>query len=188
MKRKIIAIKGKIGSGKSVVGRYLSQKGFTVVDCDVLARKVADMPEIIAKVQSLLGEKSVKNGQIDRAYVRETIFADDVLLRKYNAIFNDKIKQMLDEIRQKNDVVFAEVAPVKDFEYKFDTVIFVATPREKALARASSRDGVTLQNVTSVWENQDEVTDADFVLVNVGSLDELYEMVDNVLSNLDILL
>ena len=42
MKRKVIAVTGGIGSGKSTVCRLLEKKGFRVVDCDALSRRVAE--------------------------------------------------------------------------------------------------------------------------------------------------
>ena len=44
MKCKTVAVTGLIGSGKSVVGNYLRQKGFKVIDCDTVARKIAQEP------------------------------------------------------------------------------------------------------------------------------------------------
>ena len=61
MKRKVIAICGGIGSGKSVVGNILRNCGYTVLDCDKIARDVADLPETVLAVKKLLGTNAATN-------------------------------------------------------------------------------------------------------------------------------
>ena len=60
MKRNAIALTGGIGSGKSAVGDYLRQKGFVVIDCDKIARQVANDSQVQQKVIALLGEQFVR--------------------------------------------------------------------------------------------------------------------------------
>ncbi len=187
MKRKtIVAVTGKIGSGKSVVGKYLQQKGYVVADCDVLARQVANLPAVLAQVEGLLGGQSVVDGALNRSWIREKVFADSQLLKKYNEIFHGEVKQMLIDICQNNDVVFVELPPVNGFVFPFTHTILVNTPPSVALSRACKRDGVTAQNVERVANSQAEVTNADFVLNNNGTLQQLYCQVDCVLQQLGI--
>ena len=54
MKRKVIAVTGGIGSGKSTVCRLLEKKGFRVVDCDALSRRVAEQARFLWKFSCLL--------------------------------------------------------------------------------------------------------------------------------------
>ena len=71
MKRKVIAICGGIGSGKSVVGNILRNCGYTVLDCDKIARDVADLPETVLAVKKLLGTNAATNdGKLNRGYIR----------------------------------------------------------------------------------------------------------------------
>ena len=55
MKCKVVAITGKIASGKSTVCSYLKSKGFVVVDCDKIAKEVLHQETVKQKVQNLLG-------------------------------------------------------------------------------------------------------------------------------------
>ena len=95
MKRNAIALTGGIGSGKSAVGDYLRQKGFVVIDCDKIARQVANDSQVQQKVIALLGEQFVVDGQLNRAKIRSVVFADEYLHKQYSAIFHQRIKEIL---------------------------------------------------------------------------------------------
>ena len=56
MKRKVIAVTGGIGSGKSTVINILRRAGYATIDCDELAREVAEYPEVAENVRNLLGD------------------------------------------------------------------------------------------------------------------------------------
>ena len=91
MKHKAIAICGYIGSGKSTVGNILRNCGGEVIDCDKLARQVADMPSTVEAVRDLMGDGAVLNGKLNRSYIRSRIFDNNKLLSKYNKIFTAEI-------------------------------------------------------------------------------------------------
>ena len=98
MKRKVVAITGKIGSGKSAVACILRDIGYKTIDCDDLAKQVADNPEVVEQVKQLLGSKCVSSGKLNRKAIREIVFKDENLLRKYERIFFDEVKALLTDI------------------------------------------------------------------------------------------
>ena len=73
MKRKVIAITGGIGSGKSTVTQILQQQGYKVVFCDVLARQAGESRQVVDSAKKLLGESYVKNGKLDRKAIRRPL-------------------------------------------------------------------------------------------------------------------
>lgn len=183
MKRKVIAVTGKIGSGKSTVCRYLAQKGYPVLDCDVLAKRVADDPDLIAKVGELLGSEYVVGGAIDRKAVRAKIFADDELLQAYNRLFFDRVKQSLTlEIEQISaPVVFAEIAVFDAFPFPWTDVWAVVASDEERSRRVVLRDNVTSDDVERISSAQ-KLPSGVTVIHNDGSLDDLYRRVDGLLA------
>ena len=66
MKRKVIAVTGGIGSGKSTVCRLLEKKGFRVVDCDALSRRVAEQSETLEEIKRVFGKRFVADNSLDR--------------------------------------------------------------------------------------------------------------------------
>ncbi len=91
MKRKVVAITGGIGSGKSLV-RDIVQKRLFSIDCDSLAREVSSRPQVVQSVELLLGSEFVENGKLNRRAIRNKIFSDCNLLESYNALFFEEVK------------------------------------------------------------------------------------------------
>ena len=177
MKRKIIAITGGIGSGKSEVTCILREMGYATVDCDELARRIADEPQVVAAVEHLLGAESVTNGAINRAKVRERVFADENLLKKYDEIFFGRVKQALNDFVERTEgAVFVEIAVIDAFEFRFDEIWLVESPVQTRIDRVTVRDGVSAANVEHIMKRQ-RYGNFTRVIRNDGSIAELKEQV-----------
>ena len=182
MKRKVIALTGGIGSGKSTVARILREMGYKTVDCDVLAKEIADEAAVVSAVERLLGSDSVTNGAINRHKVREMVFGDGKLLREYNAIFHGRIRQRLVElVEQISGTIFVEIAVIDAFEFHFDEIWLVDCPQKTRIERVTSRDNVTADNATNIMARQRYDGDYTRVLTNDGTLDELKAQVTDAL-------
>ena len=178
MKRKIIAITGGIGSGKSVVAQFLREMGYQTVDCDALAREIADDPSVVAAVERLLGSECISDGVINRRKVRETVFADENLLKKYDEIFFERVRQRLEEtVRQSCSTVFVEIPIIDAFEFDFDEIWLVESEQKTRIDRVTARDGVAVENAIGIVSRQRYDGVYDRVLTNDGSVDELFEHV-----------
>lgn len=174
MKRKVIALTGGIGSGKSEVARILRHMGYQTVDCDVLAREIANEHSVVSAVESLLGSDSVTNGAINRKKVREMVFADDNLLREYNAIFHERIRERLAElVEQTSETLFVEIALIEAFAFHFDEIWLIECMQSTRIERVTARDGVSASNVTNIMSKQRYDGKYTRILTNNGSLDEL---------------
>ena len=91
MKRKVIAVTGGIGSGKSTVCRLLEKKGFRVVDCDALSRRVAEQSETLEEIKRVFGKRFVADNSLDRRALAREVFSDEKKRRKtLNRIFHRK--------------------------------------------------------------------------------------------------
>lgn len=187
MKPKVIAVTGKIGSGKSTVCNYLRGKGYFVVDCDVLARQISDDEQVVAEVKNLLGETYVTNGKIDRKAVRNVIFHQPKLLAAYNNLFFDRVKQRLQQVVDERDeqVVFVEIAVLDAFPFDWTEVWLVQASDGNRTSRVTARDGVTDADVARISANQKDCGSA-VAIFNDGTLEQLYADVDKQLMRLQI--
>lgn len=185
MKRRLIALTGRIGSGKSAVAAILRQLGYDTVDCDDLAKQVATQREIVDRVERLIGVESVENGQLNRKYIRETVFKDANLLKTYQQIFFDGVRALLVEklaTLQDAQAVFVEIPVLDAFEMDWDEVWRVEASQRLSVARVVARDGVSAESVTDTLARQ-SAYDCTRVIVNDGSLDELTAAVKNALAS-----
>ena len=186
MKRKVIAVTGGIGSGKSEVCRLLRELGHTTVDCDALARQISTDSQVVAEVGKLLGADFVSDGSINRAMIRQTVFTDANLTKKYNEIFHGRVRQRLDGLlANTSGTVFVEIAVIDAFEYKFDEIWLVECPSKIRIDRVTKRDGVSAENVEHIMLRQ-HYNKFDRVLRNDSSLEDLRVQVLSALKNAQI--
>ena len=72
---KVYGITGSIACGKSTVTHYLIERGYLVVDADLISRNALTIDqECILKVQELFG--CVKDGIVDRKALGRIVFHD----------------------------------------------------------------------------------------------------------------
>lgn len=177
MKHKLIALTGHIGSGKSAVAAILRTWGRKTVDCDELARQVADTPEVIDGVTKLLGEGYIRDGKLDRAAIRARVFADEQLLKEYQSLFFDGVKRKLERIAAQSDVLFVEIAVMDAFDFPWDEVWLVRCGKQLLTERAAARDGVPREQIEDILARQHIYEHPTRIIDNSGSLIELREAV-----------
>ena len=182
MKCKVVAITGKIASGKSTVCSYLKSKGFVVVDCDKIAKEVLHQETVKQKVQNLLGENAYCNGFLNTKYVADVVFNDESLLSDYNDLVNLGVKEQI-EIAQNNcqqPLLFCEIARLDAFEFSWHQIWVVKTEKTNVLVRSENRN---VDYVEKVFHLQKDFLGT-LTLTNDGTPLDLYGQVDVALANL----
>ena len=79
-----IAITGGIGSGKTQVTNYLSEKGYTVLDADVIAREItAPGGKAITDIIEIFGPEYIReDGSMNRDRMRALVYDNPEAKRK----------------------------------------------------------------------------------------------------------
>lgn len=150
--KKLVAISGGIGSGKSVVSDVLRVMGFPVYDCDAMAKSLMDnSPEIKAKLKEVFGDSVVQDGIIDRKQLAGLVFGNGAALEQLNgivhpAVVNDVLKWYS---AQKSSMSFVETAILKESGLVdvVDAVLAVCADKETRISRVERRNGLTRKAV-----------------------------------------
>ena len=177
---KLIAITGGIGSGKSVVSRMLQVMGYNVYDCDSRAKSLmAHDPDVRRQLTEAFGPETYQaDGSINRAYLSEVAFADDISRVILNGIVHPATARDMncwaEEQRQQGaDMAFVETALLRTagLDRLMDEVWHVTAPTEVRINRVMARNGLTASQVMSRIASQaaeEEVTAGEHIIVNDG--------------------
>lgn len=151
MKQKI-AITGGIGSGKSLVGKILREKGFAVYSCDEVYKEVILSPNYVEQVSKEFSS-CIENGKINRKLLANAVFNDSQKLNKLNEIAHPHIMKKLNEHMNncKDSIVFAEVPLLFEcgYEHMFDKILVVQRTRKNRIAAVASRDFLSEEEILS---------------------------------------
>lgn len=184
--KKVVAITGVIGSGKSAVSDYLRSKGFFVADCDALSRQVAEDSEVLKKIEEEFGTECVSGGMLNRRVLAAKTFCDSKKTEALNAIFHPRIKDKLRDIVDSRDgLIFVEIPLLEDdFKLFFDEIWVVTADRQTVKKRVAKRDNREERHVEDILNRQKryEYNDSATFVSNDGTLAELYEKVEKLLS------
>lgn len=150
--KKLVAISGGIGSGKSVVSDVLRVMGFPVYDCDAMAKSLMDnSPEIKAKLKEVFGDSVVQDGIIDRKQLAGLVFGNGAALEQLNGIVHPGVVNdvLMWYSAQKSSLSFVETAILKESGLVdvVDAVLAVCADKETRISRVERRNGLTRKAV-----------------------------------------
>lgn len=94
MPMRLIGLTGGIGMGKSTISNYLIQSGESVVDSDVLARRLVEPGQSAAEeIRNVFGSGVFDaQGRLNRKALASIIFSDEGLRRKLEEILHPRIR------------------------------------------------------------------------------------------------
>lgn len=189
MLMKVIGITGNIGAGKSLVTRYLRERGWKVYASDDTAKELMDSdPEIQQELVAAFGPDVVREGRVERAVLAARVFGADpqhhAALSTLNKIVHprvlDRHVEILDAHAEAGDALVAiETALLFEvgLEDGFDYVIVVDADPELRIARVMERSGMTREQVEARMAEQMSPEEkrglADFVIENNSTLEQL---------------
>lgn len=183
-----VGITGGIGSGKSAVTRRFEQHGITVVDADLAARVVVEpgKPALDA-IAEHFGQALIQaNGALDRAALRQRVFADDKerlwLEQLTHPLIAQEILDQLAAARSPYTILSSPLLLETSQKDLVDCVVVVDVPEETQLARTIARDNNDADQVKRIMaaqmQREDRLGQADIVIDNSRALEELDGLVE----------
>jgi dephospho-CoA kinase len=180
-----VGITGGIGSGKTALTDWLAQQGITVVDADLAARVVvAPGQPALAEIAAAFGNSYLlPDGQLDRAALRELVFADADKRRTLETITHPRIREeLVRQLSAANSPYAVLSSPLLLESGQSDLVdvsVVVDVPEDMQIARTMERDGNDQTLVEGIMAAQlrREIrkSRADIVIDNSGTLADLHE-------------
>ena len=188
MRRFVVGLTGGIGSGKSAVADRFEQLGIAVVDADRLARVVVEpgQPALLRIVEHFGDQVLDKGGALNRAHLRERVFADPAERKWLEDLLHPRIAiEIFKGLREATSPYVVLVSPLL-LEARQDTlasrVLVVDVEESLQVARTMKRDGNSNEQVRAIMEAQMDRAArrarADDLVSNNGTLAELHAAVD----------
>src|SRR3954469_4771847 len=140
----VVGMTGNIGSGKSTVTQLLSERGATIIDADVLARRAVELgtPAYEKIVKRWGAAVQSPDNHLDRAALRRTVFGDHAQLEELNQIVHPEVERLrtrlVDDARTRGDRLGICDIPLlfeRHMTDRFDTIVLVDAERPLRLER-----------------------------------------------------
>jgi dephospho-CoA kinase len=183
----IIGLTGGIGSGKTAVSDTFKSLGIDIVDADVSSRLVVEKGQpALDEIQAHFGDGILDSeNNLDRAKLREIIFKNPQERVWLEKLLHPKIaKHIKDQLENSDSPYCILVSPLLlETEQKSycSFVLVVDVPEESQIARTAKRDGVSEEQVKNIIsaqiDREKRIEQADEIIINDGSMEELKEKV-----------
>jgi len=184
----IIGLTGGIGSGKTAVSDRFANVGISIVDADIASRTIVEPGKpALAQIAKKFGANVLlKNGELNRAKLREIVFADSKQRLALEAITHPLIRaeiiQGLEQARSPYVFLVSPLLMETNQHQLCQRILLVDVPQQLQLERASNRDGVDTDQIKAIMAAQtsreDRRSKADDIIVNDQGLEFLDQQVE----------
>ena len=183
-----VGLTGGIACGKSTVAAEFARLGVSVVDADVLARKLTSPGGLgLKQLVTELGKQIMDSqGRLDRGHLRRRLFADAALRTRVEAILHPlvihKLRDDLGSIKAPYAVaVIPLLAENSQARALVDRVLVVDCSESKQLSQIMSRDEESAESARAMMgaqaDRQRRLSAGDDILNNDGGIAELIDSV-----------
>ena len=168
----IVGLTGGIGTGKSTVSRKLRERGYSVIDLDVISREVIEYPEVIDELVRNFGNEILENQNntsgkksISRNKLRQTVFKEEKKVSVLNSIMHppivEEMRRQVENFKKNYKTVFVEVQLLFEakLEKEFDLTVLVYADKKTQLERVLKRDGRKEEEVQQIINAQMDMTE-----------------------------
>ncbi len=193
----VIGVTGSIACGKSTVTEFLKANDYSVVDCDIVAKEVTNLPNVVAEIKNTFGSFVIKSdGSLDRAKLGELVFNNkdkkDLL---DNLLKNYLLKAILENLelaktRSLKNLVFLDCPLLFEsgINKYCDKTVSIFTDQDIQLQRLMKRNQVSQEYAQSMidsqFSSQQKANLADYVIENNGDIADLHSGILDLLSQL----
>jgi dephospho-CoA kinase len=189
----ILGLTGGIGSGKTAASDYLASKGISIVDSDMIAREIVQpgQPAWLA-IREHFGEQAIQGsgpqqGQLDRAWLRQQVFADPSQRQWLEQLTHPLIRQRtLASLQAATSTYVVLVSPLlleSGQKTLVQRVLVIDVPTDVQEQRAGLRDGNSPEQIRAIIAAQisraERLQQADDIVDNSATPQHLQQQLDN---------
>lgn len=195
---KIIGLTGGIASGKSTISKQLIERGYTVIDADLAARKVVEIgTPALQEIAEFFGKEILlEDGNLNRKKLGDIVFSDASKRKKLNVITHPRIRewilvQMDRAAKSGEKVIFLDIPLLFESEafHLTEEVLVVYVDEKTQIHRLMERDKLTkeqaIQRIHSQLSMEDKKIRADYLIDNRGTKEESMCQLEQILIQIE---
>ncbi|MDX1807753.1 MAG: dephospho-CoA kinase [Paenisporosarcina sp.] len=195
----IIGLTGSIASGKSTISAMLKEKGYPIIDADLVARLVVEPgTSNLREIERTFGHAVMhEDGTLNRDALGKLIFDDPAKRKQLNDLMHPAIRsEMLrqrDELFESGQKTLIMDIPLlfeSRLQHFVDKILVVSVTEEMQLQRLMSRNSLSEEEASSRIQSQLPISEkekgADAVIYNNGSIEQSKEQLERILVEWDI--
>ncbi|MBY2475329.1 dephospho-CoA kinase [Clostridioides difficile] len=181
----ILGLTGGIGCGKSSLSNIFRNLNISIVDADIISRKIFEDKILLKKVFNYFGQ-NIKNddGTLNRKALGKIVFNDKEKLRELNNLTHPRIRERIiseiDEVRKKGEsivILDAAILVESGFLDMVDKLLVVTCQQEVQINRIKNRDNCSEQEaisrINSQMSQEEKSKYGDYIIDNSGTITEL---------------
>lgn len=178
-----IGVTGGIGSGKSAVTHMLAKRRINIVDADVIARLVVEPDtQALTIIADHFGHNILRpEGTLDRAALRTKVFQDENERKWLEGLLHPLIRTEIIKQLGASDSPYSVLSSPLLLETGqntlVDKVLLIDTSEALQLERTQQRDSIDANAVNAIiasqWPRTKRQAQADFIILNDGTMKEL---------------
>ena len=184
-----IGLTGGIGSGKTTVSDHFSTLGVDIIDADEIVHRISTPGHLAydAIIRYFGTDELNVDGTINRQKLSKRVFSDATERQVLEGILHPAVRTaMQQEMKDSNTPYCILVIPLlveTGYTDLVDRVLVVTADKEKRTEWIKHRNGLSNEQIESIMTAQasDEERNnfADDVIDNSGSLDSLFQQVED---------
>ncbi len=184
--KKLIAVTGGIGSGKSSALNIIKDAGYYTLSSDLIVSELYEKRRVKKLLKSLFPDAvtGIIKLKIDRKKISQKVFFDKVLHKKLTALITPLVlEEILRRASKKSGLIFVEVPLLFEcgYEKNFDKVLIISRALSARIESVKKRSNLTEQEILARIKNQFDYDTADLspytVIENDGSINDLQDKI-----------
>lgn len=186
----IIGIFGKSGSGKSTLSKYFEKNGFYYIDADKLGHIILKKGnEGYEKVIEAFGTSFLDvDGEIDRKMLGKYVFENnkaDILSKISHPIIDRMVENEIKKSKNTHTNTVIDAALLCNTRIKEMCDLIILIKSKNCVERIKERDGISEELAKSRLNSQNISENAEIIIENNGTLEELFKKADEILRKAD---
>tara|TARA_Y100001970_G_C14121279_1_gene796443 strand:+ start:417 stop:1007 length:591 start_codon:yes stop_codon:yes gene_type:complete len=185
-----LGITGGIGSGKSIVCNYLSNKGASVFDSDKESKELLlHNNSLQKKIINTFGSHVTYNNELDFSKLASYVFQKKSLQKKLNSIIWPKVFELIKiaaikEKKNQTKLFIVEAALLIEANYNdyFDSILLITASEPTRIKRVLKRNNIPeeqiQQRIKLQMSDEEKKLYAQNIIDNNGSFENLYQKIN----------